>query len=610
MATTGINVLGITLAIWTAAVFAHDISLRETCPTNTSVEFASKFYQRRILSPNYPYRYFLTDSNCSWLIQCNLFNGSGYIIEVVINAFSLEGSENSLSFYDGDSPTTSRLLGTYRRSYSPDHGVFYTTGPFLYIELKVLQKPRWGTDGYWRWREYDRGRFNISYLAVKKETICSPPFSDSKVQWLHGSSGTLFGPNYPNPYANAIGTRSCTWVISVSTGNMVNLTFEHSLYEAFGTHGSVEVRDGKSAHDEMIFNAGFGNQFSVYSTGRYMRIKFSFFISGRDGNQGRGLRAHFKATPLYMRETCLPGNKLNRQLLLTGDQGTLKSPMKYYPPNLYCRWSIKVPGEKPVELTFKRIDTARSCTDWDHAKHICLSYECEDYVEVQWVERNYTMVRKKYCGFLYKAKDKYHKLPDAIISTNGSLTVIFSSNAKATGIKHSGFEATFKVVDPSNGKTRKMAIGVSVGVVMLIALVTSIVCFVRRRKARALSNQLTTPLTRANAGDTGHVTAMETRNNSRDTSLAATRAITTASYGTKTSPLSPQATGQHSVNLSPSMNSVSLQKIPSGPPPAYPGSPDSPPPYPGIVEVPQYPPPGQSYPWEQRPQPSAPPPRP
>ena len=66
----------------------------------------------------------------------------------------------------------------------------------------------------------------------------------------------------------------------------------------------------------------------------------------------------------------------------------------------------------------------------------------------------------------------------------------------------------------STGKTRKMAIGVSVGVVMLIALVTSIVCFVRRRKARALSNQLTTvnarntssdttPLTRANAGNTG-----------------------------------------------------------------------------------------------------------
>ena len=119
-----------------------------------------------------------------------------------------------------------------------------------------------------------------------------------------------------------------------------------------------------------------------------------------------------------------------------------------------------------------------------------------------------------------------------------------------------------------------------------------------------------TLLTRANAGNAGSVTAMGTRNNARDTSLAATRAITTASHGTQTSPPSPQLTGQHSVNLSPSMNSVSLQIIPSGPPPAYPGSPDSPPPYPGIVEVSQYPPPGQSYPWDQRPQPNAPPPSP
>ena len=154
-----------------------------------------------------------------------------------------------------------------------------------------------------------------------------------------------------------------------------------------------------------------------------------------------------------MRETCLPGNKLNPQLALTRDQGTLKSPMKYYPPNLYCRWSINVPEEKPVELTFKRIDTARSCTYMDRVRHICRSYKCEDYVEVQWVERNYTMVRKKYCGSLYKTKDKYHKLPDAIISTNGSLTVIFSSDAMVTGTNYSGFEATFKVVDedPSNG---------------------------------------------------------------------------------------------------------------------------------------------------------------
>ena len=52
-----------------------------------------------------------------------------------------------------------------------------------------------------------------------------------------------------------------------------------------------------------------------------------------------------------------------------------------------------------------------------------------------------------------------------------------------------------------------------------------------------------TLLTRANAGNAGPVTAMGTTNNARDTSLATTRAITTASHGTQTSPPSPQLTG-------------------------------------------------------------------
>ena len=131
--------------------------------------------------------------------------------------------------------------------------------------------------------------------------ICSSPVSDSKVHWPSGSSGTLFGPNYPNPYPHAIGMRSCTWVISVLTDNLVNLAYKHSLYEDFETKDSVELLDGQSAHEKMLFKASvhansFGNQFSVYSTGRYMRIKFNFFISDRVGNQVRGLRANFKAT--------------------------------------------------------------------------------------------------------------------------------------------------------------------------------------------------------------------------------------------------------------------------------------------------------------------------
>ena len=113
------------------------------------------------MSPRYPYGSFLTN-NCYWLIQ-NLSNGAGYIIEVVINAISLDGSENSLSFYDGVSPTKSRLLRTFRRYVSAGHDVFYSTGPFLYFELKVVDK----------WTSYydDYGKFYISFLAVKKGMV-------------------------------------------------------------------------------------------------------------------------------------------------------------------------------------------------------------------------------------------------------------------------------------------------------------------------------------------------------------------------------------------------------------------------------------------------------
>jgi len=150
-----------------------------------------------------------------------------------------------------------------------------------------------------------------------------------------------------------------------------------------------------------------------------------------------------------MRKTCLPGNKLNPQLALNGDQGTLKSPMKYYPTNLYCKWLISVPEGKVVKLTFERIIIDSGCDCRTDRK--CLG-PCEcDFVQVQWVARNYTMVRRKYCGYLGEAKRQYNYLPDAIVSRYGNMTVIFSSDSDE-GPDYSGFEATFKAVDPSNGR--------------------------------------------------------------------------------------------------------------------------------------------------------------
>ena len=46
---------------------------------------------------------------------------------------------------------------------------------------------------------------------------------------------------------------------------------------------------------------------------------------------------------------------------------------------------------------------------------------------------------------------QYNDLPDAIVSRYGNMTVIFSPDSNE-GPDYSGFEATFKAVDPSNGR--------------------------------------------------------------------------------------------------------------------------------------------------------------
>ena len=46
---------------------------------------------------------------------------------------------------------------------------------------------------------------------------------------------------------------------------------------------------------------------------------------------------------------------------------------------------------------------------------------------------------------------QYNDLSDAIVSRYGNMTVMFSSDANE-GPDYSGFRATFKAVDPSNGR--------------------------------------------------------------------------------------------------------------------------------------------------------------
>lgn len=71
-------------------------------------------------------------------------------------------------------------------------------------------------------------------------------------------------------------------------------------------------------------------------------------------------------------EQCLPENKKNLELRLSGSYGTLQSP-EHYPLELVCEWLITVPEGEKVEFSFERIDL-----DFRTAEH-----GCEDYVQIR-----------------------------------------------------------------------------------------------------------------------------------------------------------------------------------------------------------------------------------
>lgn len=112
-------------------------------------------------------------------------------------------------------------------------------------------------------------------------------------------------------------------------------------------------------------------------------------------------------------------------------------------------------------------------------------------------------------------------------------------------------------------------IGVVVGVVVLITVGLCIACNSKRKRT----------LNRETRGDRIPMTA-----------------TTSATHRTQPPPLPPVATA---VNPLPAPE-VGYSPVPTAPPPpAYPYPLESPPPYPGGEGAPQYPPPGESYPWLQ-----------
>ena len=141
--------------------------------------------------------------------------------------------------------------------------------------------------------------------------ICRAPDSNSNVLRLNGSSGAFFSPDYPVPYPSYA---TCIWVITVPPGKSVKLTFEDFALldcpldlEVFKDY--VEIRDDLSSRGVELgrYNCDYTPP-DVYSTGRYMWVKFHSSFSSAPRKKDKGFKAHFQAVdpPSKYTIVCFP----------------------------------------------------------------------------------------------------------------------------------------------------------------------------------------------------------------------------------------------------------------------------------------------------------------
>ena len=153
---------------------------------------------------------------------------------------------------------------------------------------------------YARKKKQTRIIVGLLYLSTEEASaICRVPSLGSNVTSLNGSSGAFYSPNYPAPYPNGA---FCIWAITVPAGKIVKLAFENfTIAKASSWECSyVEVQDSLSNGTELarsscdVYTPYFPSV--VYSTGRYMRVKFLSNI-GRyhRKKEDRGFKAHFEA---------------------------------------------------------------------------------------------------------------------------------------------------------------------------------------------------------------------------------------------------------------------------------------------------------------------------
>ncbi|CAH1775425.1 unnamed protein product [Owenia fusiformis] len=265
-----------------------------------------------IFSPNYPAVY-PANSNCSWLI---LADHEGDRVTLTMTHLDLEDlnancSHDYVVVKDGNN------------EFAPDIGVYCGTtipapitsqGPALYVTfVSDLSDQRTG------------------FRAVYSKSISSCGGD------LTSEHGAFNSPGFPNNYPNSV---ECIWTMTASAGNRIQLVFsffdlQNDVYCNFDY---VEVRDGGLGGT--LLGRFCGNNIPANMTvGQNLWVKFR----SDQGTTGQGFQAQYA--------TLYGGD-------LSGSSGQIASPLhpSSYPNNAHYTWTVTVPSDHYVRITFQLID--------------------------------------------------------------------------------------------------------------------------------------------------------------------------------------------------------------------------------------------------------------
>ncbi|XP_019897556.2 cubilin [Esox lucius] len=347
----------------------------------------------RVVSPNYPANY-PDSSNCNYLIDF----GPQTVILLEFKSFHVEAHSTCLfdgvKVYKGSEPTGTPLA-TVCGSTIP--GPFNTLGPMLvnFYSDSIISES--------------------GFLAEYRTIPCGGVFNDT--------SGTVSSPAGIDNYHHNM---NCTYHIVVSPNTIISLKWNNFHLEASSScyYDYVAVYDGPNTMAPVMGQfCGTALPPNLRSTTNQMFIVFKTDSSV----SGLGWRATYSET-LGPAQGC--GGYLSTPMAMFGSPDSNGDGK--YEFGLDCLWTIAMPINKVVNLTFSSFELEGSSTT-----------TCRyDYVNIfDGDNMNFPLVGT-YCG-----RDV---IPGPFVSASNFLTVQFVSDSS---ISYRGFNATYRAQEQICGGT-------------------------------------------------------------------------------------------------------------------------------------------------------------